>query len=195
MFVTTNYDLFIDNALSNSLGEQSIDYCAPFDGEPRAKNTGKVILLKLHGSLNWRECPSCHTVTRQEHYQCPRCDDFPHPFIVPPTFYKNMGHLTLRSVWHAFEQQLADVNHIIFSGYSFPDADLHLKYILKRREILGVPAKRQSLKVSVFNNHPGKAEEQKNEEAGRYTRFFVAPVHYSKDIGFTEFSDNPGKYI
>jgi NAD-dependent SIR2 family protein deacetylase len=195
IFVTTNYDLLIDNALSNCLGEELIDYYGAFEDESLTKNAGNVILLKLHGSLNWWICPSCHTVFRQSRHQCSRCDDFLHPFIVPPTFFKEMGHLTLKSIWHFFEQKLTEVDHIIFCGYSFPDADIHLKYILKRREVLGVPAKRQPLKVSVFNNYPGKTEKQKNEEAVRYKRFFVAPVNYCKNIGFEEFADRPEKFI
>jgi hypothetical protein len=51
------------------------------------------------------------------------------------------------------------------------------------------------LKVSVFNNHFGKSEQQKNEEAERYGRFFVATVYYHKDIGFEEFAEDPEKFI
>ncbi len=197
VFVTTNYDLLIDAALSKSIGKDKINYCAVHeDSEALIYDVpNRVSLLKLHGSLDWKECPSCHTISKSSNNQCSRCGDFTQIFMVPPTFYKDMGHLALRSVWYMFEQYLKDISHIVFCGYSFPDADIHLKYVLKRREVLGVPAKRKNLKVSVFNSHTGKSASQKTEEEERYKRFFVAPVNYHPDAGFDEFSTNPEAYL
>lgn len=90
---------------------------------------------------------------------------------------------------------LKDIEHIVFCGYSFPDADIHLKYVLKRREVLDVPANRRKLLISVFNSHPGKSSAQKKDEEERYKRFFVAPVISHQDAGFDEFSSNPDAYI
>lgn len=108
VFITTNYDRLIDTALINTLGAGVINYCTVHEGgDSQIKDIpGKVSLLKLHGSLDWKLCPSCHTISITDDRQCVRCKDFTQIFIVPPTFYKDMGYLALRSVWYMFEQYL-----------------------------------------------------------------------------------------
>jgi hypothetical protein len=63
---------------------------------------------------------------------CPECRSVYLPLIVPPTFYKDMKNVFLASIWNRADVELRNVDHIVFGGYSFPDADVHIKYLLKR---------------------------------------------------------------
>jgi len=119
---------------------------------------------------------------------CQRCETVYSPIIVPPTFYKDLSKVFLSQVWNKAENELSEVEHLIFCGYSFPDADIHIKYLIKR--IQKNRRNPQSLKITVINNHKGKKAEIKNEEKLRYQRFLSYNVNYT-DFGFEEFADNP----
>ena len=55
------------------------------------------------------------------------------PIIVPPTYFKDMSNVFLSNVWNESEKALRESNNIrFFCGYSFPEADIHIKYIIKR---------------------------------------------------------------
>ena len=72
-----------------------------------------------------------------------------------------------------------------FCGYSFPDADIHIKYLLNRAQ-----ANRKCHSGwTVSNNHPGKREAEIAQEKERYTRFLGADIDYTNKP-FHEFSAN-----
>jgi len=66
-FIGLNYDILIDRAISEETGSDP-DYSVlaePEDGQPYgpAECGGEhVMLLKLHGSLNWLLCPTCNVL-------------------------------------------------------------------------------------------------------------------------------------
>jgi hypothetical protein len=188
-FISLNYDILIDNAIieSRERNDLDLDYGVEFTNFDREHNwprprPGKSILLhKLHGSLNWLYCPTCISLTLTPHEKgiiqlkwrpnecvCPKCRTLSTPIVIPPTFFKVMGNFYLQEIWRQTEQSLMQAKRIVFCGYSFPDADIHVKYLLKRVEV-----NRGSMPdIFVVNNHAGKSLEQKKTEKDRYTRFF-----------------------
>jgi hypothetical protein len=151
VFVSTNYDILIDNALTDehSSGGIDLDFGVEFrnferpDSWRRPALNNRIRLLKPHRSLNWLFCRTCNEleITPKEkgvirlisdfnHAACPRCDSVYTPLIVPPTFYKDMNNVFLSTIWNRTDVALQKVNHIIFCGYSFPGADIHIKYSL-----------------------------------------------------------------
>jgi len=202
VFVSTNYDILIDNALSRLLPGGSLDYGVDFtnfvrelDWAPPTNNP--IHLYKVHGSLNWLFCPTCSTLTLTpnekgviylltDFSKCPSCKSVIIPIIVPPTYYKDMSNIFLSQVWHRAEQALSSVDHIIFCGYSFPDADMHIKYLLKRIQTnrLSPPH------FTVYNNHEGKKPELAKEEELRYKRFLGGRVNYTNE-SFEDFVKDP----
>ena len=200
LFATTNYDTFIDNGLKTIHKTTPVNYACNFDLDSYQSSTSEsTTLLKIHGSLNWFFCKTCGAVIHvsdSEIYnlrfgkQCKQCNDFIHPLIVPPTFFKDMSHSVLSSVWHFFQNSLHDVSHIIFCGYSFPDADLHIKYALKHQELVF----RKKIKVTVINEHKGKSKTARDEEFLRFERFFSSQVDYTT-LSFEDFALSPEKVI
>jgi hypothetical protein len=135
--------------------DYDLDYCIDFTNYSRTiydwhrpHPQKSVKLLKLHGSLNWLYCPTCISLTltprkkgvREFVYQpekgkCQDCEKMMVPIIVPPSFFKVMSNYHLQQIWHQAEKVLRDVKRLFFCGYFFPDADIHVKYLLKRAEL------------------------------------------------------------
>jgi NAD-dependent SIR2 family protein deacetylase len=205
IFITSNYDILCDNAI-RSKAENLIDYGVTFSTDngylDLRQNENRIKLYKLHGSLNWLHCPTCNTLVltpgekavnqlfgRHSYLlRCSDCDTVYSPIIVPPTFFKDMSKVFLSTVWNKAETDLLKADHLIFCGYSFPDADMHIKYLIKR-----IQKNRQNpkkLKISVINNHANKTESEKNNEKDRYIRFLGKNVDYT-DYSFEEFAENP----
>lgn len=209
-FISTNYDILIDNTLSSS-NHALLNYGVEFTNYYRENNWPRPLnnatnLLKIHGSLNWLYCSTCNTLTYTPFEKgvvrlvddfgscsCPTCESVILPIIVPPTYFKDMTNVFLNEIWHKSEQELRKAKHIIFCGYSFPDADIHIKYLLKRIQTNNDfirTGRDYNVRFTVINNHPGKSEEQKNEEMKRFKRFLGPNVNYT-DKSFEDFANNP----
>jgi NAD-dependent SIR2 family protein deacetylase len=208
LFITTNYDVLADNAIINCLSDKSVDYgvdCTNFQSQSQTTfpSHNPVKLLKLHGSLNWLYCSSCNNlkltgvsqdkillVTDFTRAICDKCGSLTLPVIIPPTYFKNMSNVFLSTIWNKTENLLREVDHIIFCGYSFSDADMHIKYLLKKIQL----GRGNDLRFTVINNYEGKTVESVEEEKRRYKRFLGNSVFYTED-SFIEFVENPGFYL
>ena len=206
-FISTNYDILIDNQLS-SPDNRLVNYGIEFTNYHREKdwprpNGNATKLFKIHGSLNWLYCSTCNTLTYTPFEKgvvrlvdnfsscsCPSCESVILPIIVPPTYFKDMTNVFLNEIWYKCEQDLRRTEHIIFCGYSFPDADIHIKYLLKRIQT----NKDSALRFTVINNHPGKSNDVKNEERKRYRRFLGSSVNYTNK-SFEDFANTPEAII
>lgn len=197
VFISTNYDILIDNALN-----PNIDYGIDFMNAPE-KTDDLVQLFKVHGSLNWLYCPTCNKVTLTGREKgvirlmtdvnrnncCSRCGSLFMPIITPPTYFKNMNNVFLSNIWNKVENAFQDIDHLIFCGYSFPDADIHIKYLLKRVQT----NRNKALAITVCNNHKNKKKELRDNEKERFKRFLGNKVLYT-DTTFEDFACNPLKY-
>ncbi|MCK9426317.1 MAG: SIR2 family protein [Ignavibacteriaceae bacterium] len=211
VFISTNYDILIDNAISEMRDKGfDLDYGVEFrnferiNDWQRPKAARSVFLFKPHGSLNWLYCPTCNSleITPKEKgvvtrlivkYQAATCGACGSPFmpiIVPPTFYKDLNNVFLSTIWNKSENILRKAKHIIFCGYSFPDADMHIKYLLKRVQT----NRNNSLKFTVFNYHDGKKACDIESEQNRFKRFLGDNVNYYLDKSFEDFAENPMLY-
>jgi hypothetical protein len=96
-----------------------------------------------------------------------------------------MANFHLRAVWRQAEVAFTQASRIVFCGYSLPDADMHVKYMLKRAEV----NRGTTSDVYVVNHHTGKDAQQGDEEASRYRRLFNDPkrVRYTR-LSFPEFA-------
>lgn len=206
VFISANYDILIDNALSDLYNQIDLDYGVEFrnfdrKGDwKRPRRNRSVTILKPHGSLNWLFCPTCNeleitpsekgVVTRlisdYEQASCPVCNSVYAPLIIPPSFYKDMSNAFLSSIWNRSEHALRRVEHVVFCGYSFPDADMHIKYLIKRAQT----NRDRSLRFTVINNFPGKSKDACKEEKYRFKRFLGRDVLYT-DLSFEQFADDP----
>jgi len=212
VFLSLNYDILIDNAIEHHSAEQGThalsDYGVEFASVPHRGGAAfprASLLLKLHGSLNWLFCPTCNGLWLFPHHKvaagvpggpaytvCPACHEPRVPIIIPPTFFKVMSNFYLQQIWKRAEDELKQADRIVFCGYSFPDADMHFKYLLKRAEVNR--SDDCPLEVYVVNRPPERSEEEHKaaEERSRYERFFRRKdlVHWTR-LSFEQFAKNP----
>lgn len=204
-FISLNYDIIIDNAIMKEYGTNSVDYGFNPDYEITTQNQildYSIPLYKLHGSLNWLHCPECKTINVSPFEKqasivyvsrkfCSVCNSKLETTIVPPTFYKDLTKDYLRTVYKKAEELLVSSKNIFVCGYSFPDADMHIKYLLKKAELMSS----DSPNVYIINFSDRKRKEfSKNnltrieDEFDRIRRFFRSKenVHYTK-LSFEDF--------
>jgi hypothetical protein len=210
-FVSTNYDILIDNALTEERDEGTdLDYGVEFRNFDRPNDWTRprlersVRLFKPHGSLNWLFCPVCNEleITPKEKSvvtrlisdfsgaACEVCSSVYVPLIVPPTFYKDMNNAFLSAIWNRTDVTLRKVRHIIFCGYSFPDADVHIKYLLKRAQT----NRGDVLRFTVVNHYADKDAKEAEQEKSRYERFLGRGVNYTT-LSFEDFVADPMSVI
>jgi hypothetical protein len=211
VFVSTNYDILIDNALTQEHDYGTdLDYGVEFrnfdrpDDWSRPSLDSRVQLFKPHGSLNWLFCPTCNEleITPKEkgvvtrlisdfaHATCLLCGSVYAPLIVPPTFYKDMNNVFLSAIWNRTDIALRKVEHVIFCGYSFPDADIHIKYLLKRAQT----NRSKPQRFTVVNHYTGKDSTVADQERYRYERFLGSGVEYTS-LSFSDFAADPIQVI
>lgn len=209
-FLSFNYDILIDNALVAHHESIDLDYGLEFtnfsrDGDwHRPRPERAIRLLKLHGSLNWLYCPTCRQITLTPKVKgicklavdpqactC-SCGTLAVPIIIPPTYFKVLSNLYLQEVWNVAEQMLSHSDTWVFCGYSFPDADMHVKYLLKRVQVNSLKLRR----VVVFNWHLGKNEREADDERNRLQRFLgqAFKVDYTEH-SFEDFANAPLTFL
>lgn len=114
-------------------------------------------LLKLHGSLNWLYCKTCRklelgtsdarlylkvlarlalpdmkrTIT-QDGAPCPACETKLRPLLIAPSHMKDYRNPHLTQVWYEAERVLREAARVVFVGYSLPDDDVEVIYLIKR---------------------------------------------------------------
>lgn len=211
-FVTTNYDRLLEDAieLEASPSKRGIGPLFSYGIEHlsdtpagRFRDRHTVPCYKIHGSLNWLECPVCSLVditynsdgivrliSSSRSARCPSCNTLRTPVIVPPTYYKNLSSICLASVWHRAFQALRRADRVVFCGYSFPDADVHVKYLLKRAQY-NRPSGGQPFRVSLVNDFAAKAPAVASSESDRYCRFLGREYVTDTGLSFERFAADP----
>ncbi|MDX2176459.1 MAG: SIR2 family protein [Candidatus Sumerlaeia bacterium] len=219
VFISTNYDILIDNALASlyrNTPRVCLDYVVDFanfyNGDPWGRPIPRVDsqdfvveLLKPHGSLNWLVCSGCNRIwltpyekgaftqfDRRGSRSCEHCNVDYQPIIVPPTYRKRFANPDLLNVHRVMEDRILAADHIVFCGYSFPDADFHLKNLIKRAQLRRGQSKQ--FRVSVCNHNPRKTDGEVDAEERRFNRFLGDGVNHTR-LSFEEFAAAPSRVL
>lgn len=189
-FVDLNYDTLMFNALLRLAPDFGPGFGVRFTNPSELPESEECIpLYKVHGSLNWLYCPTCISMTLTpvergtarlvfEPARCGSCGTMIIPIINPPSFMRVLTNHYLETVWREAEETLLEAKRIFFCGYSFPEADIHIKYMLKRVEVNTA----NTPEIVVINNFEGKPQGLKDIEKSRYRRFF-------KDTGRVDYRE------
>ena len=176
--ITFNYDDFLDEALAQTHSwtpywgygfacSSSLDTVASFS---KLEDASDLLLLKLHGSINWRAklgYPSPFAIESIAHHhgwsgdrRYPEIAGHlePEPVMVPPVLSKSslVEQPVLRLVWsHAFAN-LETAHEVTFIGYSFPPTDMAARTLfsealkdLPREDITVVNLSREDAEAEV----------------------------------------------
>jgi hypothetical protein len=213
--ISLNWDIVLDHALYQALQELSdepkgrgvLDYGMYFHSLRGPKETRvlngtmglkfgapTIKLLKLHASMNWLYCPDCERMYVQpgrklmlDRAVCSCGNDALRPMLISPTFLKSLENMHLRNVWHLAGVKLREAQRVVFIGYSLPQADFELRYLLQRH--LSPDARVEV--VNYLNPQAEEAEHTRQELEARYKyllgkRVGNAAFHYDGTVAFLE---------
>jgi len=167
-----------------------------------AKERGKHLfkLLKLHGSLNWVFCPSCHRLFAHKNEKtgikailretkCRVCKssqksvNLEHSIILP-TFRKDLTSFHFQHIWNQAAIELSEATRIVFIGYSFPLADFDFRTLITR-----TIGKRVEVDVVLFDKkYPNRIKH--TPEGKRYQNYFGSKIRRIHYCGVEEWIEN-----
>lgn len=153
--ISLNYDILVDNAMIRPRANTVTfpDYGCDIRMPEGRDRFGR--LLKLHGSLNWLYCSACQRLellvnqartkteptpakmydafrSLGERVRCADCRSLLDPVLITPTHLKDYRNPHITSVWHQAHKMLRSVDRVVFVGYSLPENDVEVIYLLKR---------------------------------------------------------------
>lgn len=149
-FISFNYDTLLDAAIFHSPKDALPDYGVTFDSEEQALGQRRIrfeqsdivpwkpYLLKLHGSLNWSQCPVCSAKSFRVYQRyrdigstpCHICGQSRLvPMLAAPSYLKAGEFEPWKGVWTAAQTVITHASSITVIGYSFPLPDLEAKWL------------------------------------------------------------------
>jgi hypothetical protein len=164
-------------------------------------------LLKLHGSLNWLYCKSCQRlelgnsesrkwlkiVTRMmerahsdlkasftaDGAPCPTCGTKLRPLLIAPTHLKDYRNAHLAQVWYEAERVLREADRVIFVGYSLPEDDLEVVYLLKRSLARNAPRAPARITVVEYDAKNPSLPVEQHVAGRRYRALFGDAIEWN----------------
>lgn len=116
-----------------------------------------IKIIKIHGSLNWKYCNCCNQVlltpwniavdsntlefkteiefsdeSSGKLMTCPNDNTPFDTFIAPPSHIKELNHPVIARLFDEAAEEIRRTKKIVFIGYSFPEADVHIKALFKK---------------------------------------------------------------
>lgn len=129
-FLSFNYDTILENCIWN-LGYK-VDYGlrgANIPPELYNADTG-IKVLKLHGSLNWKEKSGWGGLIIQAYRNYDDASESKGDrILLPPTWQKSFSG-PLQYVWESAITAISKATRLIIIGFSIPETDIHFKYLL-----------------------------------------------------------------
>lgn len=197
--ISTNWDILLDNSIQRAILDEGhnavVDYCCYISSrdeldhsiKPGLEKLGQggfnVKLLKLHGSLNWLQCPRCARLYARfsrkdgirnhiDKESCRHCDiNFPeeennHQLtsnLIMPTYAKDLSNPQYKIIWQNAGIEISEADKLVFIGYSLPSADFEMRQLLSRMT-------RKNAKIEVVGYSNDKDEKEMTKV--HWTKFF-----------------------
>jgi hypothetical protein len=148
-FLSLNYDLLLDNAIADQRVRRHLDLDYGIDFRNfdvdwfRPRREQSILLLKLHGSLNWIWCPTCNSVKVgrgkkivleiwTEFTECENDHTLQEPLIILPAWFKSYDNPHISTIWLKAEKALREAERVFFVGCSLRESDSRVRYLLKK---------------------------------------------------------------
>ena len=205
--ISLNWDILLDCEIHDALAKEDggksglydpigvVDYCcyvSSLDESDDRIRPGllalgakgyNVKLLKIHGSMNWLQCPNCQRVfvgfedklilpNYVNPTLCRQCANHSHQStlrgtLVMPTFLKDLSNFQLKLVWQNAGVELMEARHLVFIGYSLPQADFEFRQLLSR-----MVHKKAKIDVVLYDDGTPNGTKKYQDECQRFTQFF-----------------------
>lgn len=207
-FLSLNYDLLLDNAIADQRTNRDLDldYGIDFRNSDvdwfRPRKEHSILLLKLHGSLNWIWCPTCNSVKVgrgkkivleiwTEFTECENDCTLQEPLIILPAWFKSYDNPHISAIWLRAEKTLREAERVFFVGCSLRESDSRVRYLLKKSLFRPDGPNVTVVVVDKRRDRKDKAEEERLKNA--YKTLF-GKIDY-QPIGFEQFARNLHGYL
>ena len=223
--ISLNWDILLDNAINQAIESRSngarndygpfgvVDYCCYIsslhEGEWRIRSGlwtlgcrgYNIKLLKLHGSMNWLQCPNCQRLFVEfgekstirnsiNSAPCRHCSD--HGLInllqgslVMPTFLKDLSNFQIKLIWQNAGVELLEAKNLVFIGYSLPHSDFEFRQLMSR-----MVHKDTKIRVVLFNDKTPPGALRYQAECQRYAQFFAGHSIDFEEDGVVAYVNN-----
>jgi hypothetical protein len=127
-----------------------INASQPYSGIS-GKTSIRTKLIKIHGSLNWKYCDCCAQVgltpwqhqinlksdsfesfSRSQITKCPFDQNKLSSLIQVPSHIKTNTNFIFNKLYDEAGYTIRNAKRLVFIGYSFPEADVHIRALVKR---------------------------------------------------------------
>ena len=137
VIITFNYETLLEEELGKQL-RGYYSYGIDVDKNkiidfPSYERTydGKLLILKLHGSLNWASCTTCSKSylfwsQRYDHIpskKCSVCHATLRPILIPPTIFKNLPQ-KLQSLLGIAKEKISNADELAIIGFALNEYDI-----------------------------------------------------------------------
>jgi hypothetical protein len=207
-FLSLNYDILLDNAIADLRARRGFDLdygleFINFDQDWFRPREGRdILLLKLHGSLNWVWCPTCNSVKVgrgkkivlgiwTESTKCKNDHTLQEPLIILPAWHKSYDNPHISTIWFKAEKVLRRTKKVFFVGCSLRESDVNVRYLVKKSLF-----RKGGAPVVVIDKKRTENEEdrrQKESIKNAYKKIF-GNVDY-QPVGFRQFAENTQQYL
>ncbi|MHC4498231.1 MAG: hypothetical protein ACYS21_03850 [Planctomycetota bacterium] len=153
--ITTNYDVMAEFCLTGvGFSCKLPGEWLPINNSTEqlyTKDHGDVLLCKLHGSLNWyvddenknsfkieSALVNANYVNEEVEHKniwlptvsLTKYEPMNEPLLIPPTLFKMQTDPRFQVIWRSAGEMLGKADKLVFIGFSFPEADVHIRYFL-----------------------------------------------------------------
>jgi hypothetical protein len=212
--ISLNYDIILDMAMFELSNQRTPGSMPSYGCDIRTQAYQDCTerwgsLFKIHGSVNWMYCSQCHHLdigwsskrgvpsrigtlffSLEDQYAqkvvCPECGTRLRPILITPTHRKDYRNPHLSRIWYEAERALQRAKRVIFVGYSLPDDDVEVIYLLKRSLSAKNPSPLSPQQITVIEKKDPQRRGLSVHPIGRrYRALFGDGIDFRPD-GFSE---------
>jgi hypothetical protein len=196
--VTFNYDLLVEESFEttglwtpiggylNASNEQGSTWSKKWlkDRNETGKRRATILLLKLHGSVNWTRYEKMRVVRLKDRPFVVRAGKPENVSILPPGWNKPIDSNPYKQLWREARLKLEQCKTLIIIGYSLPEADLLAKALFA--EVVRTRKARKHYLKQLHLADPNDSVKQKFIEL--FVPALNAQCKIYRDGGIEEFS-------
>jgi hypothetical protein len=210
-FLNLNYDLLLDNVIADqrTIRNLDLDYGIDFRNFDvdwfRPRKEQAILLLKLHGSLNWIWCPTCNSVKVgrgkkivldiwTEFTECDNDHTLQEPLILLPAWFKSYDNPHISTIWLTAEKTLREAERVFFVGCSLRESDTRVKYLLRKSLFRPDGPSVTVVVVDKRRDWEDREDEAAGEKIKSAFKMLFGEIDY-QPVGFESFARDLHQYL
>ena len=182
--LTANNDSLIDQAFCHERTYSGLNYGYPFSSQKYDPNSDAPLLLKLHGSFNWR-IDENDALTVSDEFESEEDDDL--SGWIPPSVFKNPVETPVfREIWGKARELLDCCDILRVIGCSLRNEDIQLLSLLFRSQVSATTSGREPFQIELIIPEESAVGSDRGPGVIDRVRFLSRPKSLSQLYVFRE---------